>query len=173
LLSVANRISYAVLSCPHIGSSMSHPFPCRKLSANGHCPSGCTVHITFCHRFFRGQRCKFGDNCRHRHFAPQSFRGDAGGSGPRPGDSAGRSRSPSSSHGHGADVTQALDIFGLTGVKQCSKALITAMYRQYAREQHPDKVAGSSSSIEIKHSAESKFQELKWAYDILLASEIN
>ena len=156
--------------------------PCRKFFAFGTCDAGCDEHMSFCHRYYRGQRCHFGDQCRKLHsFVPyelpvpkamprpsifvRAFGRPPPSSARAPVD---RSRSPARAPvARTMDTAQALAIFNLASLNTISRPVLDAMYRSMALERHPDKITKCNDNDETCRKFALRFAELNEAYNVL------
>lgn len=165
--------------------------PCRKFYDYGVCSAGCDAQLSFCHRYYRRQRCHFGAKCKKIHdFEPQRSPPRAvqphvsptkalpvapkampRSRSPRATPKAmPRSRSPREARGSVArtmSLQNALVIFNLRSVSQLSMPVLTAMYHSLSKEIHPDKVTKATDNDEARRKAGQCFSELSEAHTVL------
>ena len=129
------------------------------------CPYGCVGVISACHRWSRGQSCKFGKFCHNKHCTPglnvfdqkivgptEQSRPQASKGGPQQPGPSGQPKGPppSTSAARSAETlpnvppqqmssSDALGLLGLQGpVNQLTPADVQLAFRQAIRDKHPD-----------------------------------
>ena len=154
--------------CP--GAAMPAQQTCHRLVDREYCKFGCTMTHRTCHAFAKGW-CRFGILCKFAHGTSganhfnrrkrNSCNGKPSPSPPR----TKRSQSPTPRQSGGDSLfDQDLIVFNIQDSSRMNASVLTAIYRVYALELHPDKFCDADE----KARADTDFKRMKSSYDRLL-----
>ena len=124
---------------------------CRHLfGPERRCRAGCSLTVTYCHKYARGQCYRPAHSCRFVHRGSQF-------------DPENQSRIPWQSSNSSPQLIADLKLFNLLDFSKVTEHLVAAMYRVYALDTHPDKAVP-----ELKKEREKLFRDLKDASERLI-----